>query len=125
MTIFGVPLQYQFAGTSRSQRRTAFIPLRTSVGGRPVINQTVEYKSNAQSAIISGFQLSAILGQASPANAAAPPNSHRRPVYRFPAGSFFGGFPTPAPYTGSIARAGPASETLHDLSRWCGVEGGR
>ena len=52
--------------------------------------------------------------QASPANAAAPPNSHRRPVYRFPAGSFFGGFPTPAPYTGSIARAGPASETLHD-----------
>ena len=85
---------------------------------RPLLDQTVECKSNAQSAIITGFQLSAILEKASPAKAAAPPNSHRRPsVYRFPAGSFFGGFPTPAPDTGSIARAGPASETLHESGR--------
>src|SRR5262249_24985911 len=77
-------------------------------------NQTVEYKSNAQSVIISGFQLSAILRKTSPAKAADPPNPHRQPTaHRLPAGSFFGGFPTPAPYTGSIARAGPASETLH------------
>src|SRR5437016_5314580 len=41
-----------------------------------------------------------------------PPSINR---HRLPAGSFFGGFRTPAhrPYTGSIARARPASETLH------------
>src|SRR5262249_24840456 len=82
---------------------------------RSVLNQTVEYKSNAQSVIISGFQLSAILRKTSPAKAADPPNPHRQPTaHRLPAGSFFGGFPTPAHYTGSIARAGPASETLHE-----------
>ena len=48
----------------------------------------------------------------------APSNPHRRPsAHRFPVRSFFGGFPTPAPYTASIARAGPASETLHDSGR--------
>ena len=40
-------------------------------------------------------------------------NPHSRPTARrSPAGSFIGGFRTPAPYTGPIARAGPASETL-------------
>ena len=80
----------------------------------PVLNQVVEYDSNGQSAIISGFQLSAIFGKPSPAKAAAPSNPHRRPnAHRVPARSFFGGFPKPAPYTGSIARVGPASETIH------------
>ena len=37
----------------------------------------------------------------------------RRPsAHRFPAGSFFGAFRTPAPYPASIAHARPASETL-------------
>src|SRR6266478_8348674 len=80
----------------------------------PVLNQAVEYGSSGQSAIISGFQRSAIFGKPSPAKAAAPSNPHRRPsAHRFPARSFFGGFPAPAPYAGSTARAGPASETLH------------
>src|SRR6266478_7970929 len=80
---------------------------------RPVLNQAIEYGSSGQSAIISGFQLSAIFGKPSPAKAAAPSNPHRRPTaHCFPARSFFGGFPTPAPYTGSVARAGPASETF-------------
>jgi hypothetical protein len=38
----------------------------------PVLNQAVEHGSSAQSAIISGFQLSAIFATASPAKAAAP-----------------------------------------------------
>src|SRR5262249_55574081 len=42
-----------------------------------------------------------------PGQISTEPSAHRSP-----ARSFFGGFPTPAPYTGSIARAGPASETL-------------
>jgi hypothetical protein len=51
----------------------------------------------------------------SPADTATPTNPHRRPsAHRLPAGSFFGGFRTPArrPYTGSTARARPPSETL-------------
>jgi hypothetical protein len=68
---------------------------------RPVLNQTVEYGSNAQSAIIGGFQLSAIFGKPAPAKAAAPPNLHRRPsAHCFPARSFFGGFRTPASIPG-------------------------
>src|SRR5712671_2528999 len=63
--------------------------------------------------IIGGFQLSAILRKPSPGNAAAEPNPHRRPTaHRLPAGSFFGGFRTPAPHSASTAHARPASETL-------------
>src|SRR6516225_3800077 len=43
----------------------------------PVLNQAVEYGSSSQSAIISGFQLSAIFGKPSPAKAAASSNPHR------------------------------------------------
>jgi hypothetical protein len=46
----------------------------------------------------------------------------RIPANRFPAGSFFGGFRTPALYR-SIARAGPASETLHEAPRCVAREG--
>jgi hypothetical protein len=38
----------------------------------PILNQVVEYGSSNQSAIISGFQLSAIFGKPFPAKAAAP-----------------------------------------------------
>src|SRR5262245_59776731 len=49
----------------------------------------------------------------SPGNAAAEPNPHSRPIaHQLPAGSFFGGFRTPAP-SASTAHTRPASETLH------------
>src|SRR5215472_6715161 len=80
----------------------------------PALYQPVNYRSRGQSALISGFPLSAILGKPFPAKAADTPNPHRRPnAHRFPAGSFFGGFRTPALYPGSTARDAPASETLH------------
>src|SRR5215472_9971682 len=42
---------------------------------------------------------SAVLPKPSPTKASAAPNPHRRPnAHRFPAGSFFGGFRTPALY---------------------------
>ena len=120
MTFLPVSWQHPFAETSRpgvesisSQRR------QTSAGHhRPVVNPAVEYGSSGQSLIISGFQPLAILRKPSPAKPPAAPNPHRRPnAHRFPAGSFFGGFRTPAPLPGSTARAGPASETLHETSR--------
>src|SRR5215813_7891930 len=50
----------------------------------------------------------------SPGNAVDEPNPHSRPTaHQLPAGSFFGGFRTPAP-SGSTAHTRPASETLHD-----------
>ena len=45
---------------------------------RPVLHHAVEYGSSGQSAIISGYQLAAILETISPAKAAALPNPHRR-----------------------------------------------
>ena len=43
------------------------------------------------------FSPQQFLAKPSPSNAAAEPNPHRRPTaYRLPAGSFFGGFRTPA-----------------------------
>jgi len=86
-----------------------------------VLNHTVERGSSGQSAIISGFHLSPILGRPSLAKAAATQNPHRPTAHRYPAGSFFGGFPTPAPITRSIARAGPASETLHETGHWARI----
>ena len=82
---------------------------------RPGLNQRAECGSTAHSAIISTFQLSPILPKPALAKPAPTLNPHSRPApRRSPAGSFFGGFRTPAPFTGSIARAGPASETLLD-----------
>ena len=86
---------------------------------RSGLKQVAECGSSAQSAITSSFQLTAIFGKLSPRKAAAASNPHSRPTaHRSPAGSFIGGFRTPAPYTGPIARAGPASETLPDSSRF-------
>ena len=84
-------------------------------------------------------QASASLGatKPSPATAVATPNPHSwSSAHCFPAHSCFEGLPTPARYTGSIARAGPASsdswptcdrggmsahraEQLHRLRRPC------
>ena len=111
MTILARSWQHSFAGTSRSRRRTHPIPsqrLQAPAGHhRPVLDQAVEYGTSGQSAIISGFQLSAILGKPSLAKAAATPNPHRRPSsHCFPAGSFFGGFRTPALYRVDRSRRG-------------------
>ena len=66
---------------------------------RPGLNHAVKYATSGQSAVISGSQLLAILAKPSPAKAAAIPNPHKRAsTRRFPAGSFFGGFRTPALY---------------------------
>src|SRR5215475_11826123 len=54
----------------------------------PALNRPVEYASSGQSAIITGFQPSAILKQTIPGNAAAEPNPHSRPTaHQLPAGS--------------------------------------
>jgi hypothetical protein len=59
--------------------------------------QTLLGHSSGQSAIISSFQRSAILRKPLPAKPAPTPNPHRQPsTHRFPAGSFFAGFRTPA-----------------------------
>ena len=60
MTIFGVPLQYQFAGTSRSQRRTGFIPLRTSVGRRSPISPQPDCRVQKQRPIRNHQRLSTL-----------------------------------------------------------------
>src|SRR5207244_13236272 len=71
-----------------------------------ILSQAVKCGST-RSTILSACRNPAILGRPPPAKAAATPNPHRRPTARrFPAGSFIGGFPTPAPCTRSIARAG-------------------
>jgi len=73
--------QHQFARTSRSRHRVRFIPMPASAGGSdhgPVLNQAIEHRSNAQSAIISAFQLSAIFAKPSTATAAPAPNPHSR-----------------------------------------------
>ena len=62
MTIPILSWQNPFAGTSRSRRRARFIPglcKRRQEAHEPVLHQAVEYGSSGQSAIISGFQLSA------------------------------------------------------------------
>src|SRR5258708_2513778 len=84
----------------------------------PVPNQVIEHRSSAHSAVITGAPLSAILAKPSPAKAAPTPNPHSRlGAHRLPAGSFIGGFRTPAPLPGSIAHPWPASETLPETSR--------
>src|SRR5712671_4112074 len=47
----------------------------------PVLNQAIEYRSNAQSAIINAFQFSAIFAKPSTATAAPTPNPHSRQAF--------------------------------------------
>jgi hypothetical protein len=76
MTIFVVPLQHRFAATSRSRRRTRFIPAphpfhpsackrRQGITDQFSISSS-STPSSGPSAIVSGFQLSAIFGKPSP-----------------------------------------------------------
>src|SRR5262252_5022287 len=63
----------------------------------PVLDQAVGRVSTGQSTVVTGFQLSPIWPQSSHGKVTAAPNPHRRAgPHRSPAGSFFGGFPTPA-----------------------------
>ena len=116
MTFLLVSWQHPLAGTFRSRRRADFALLRTlSLRHRPTLTSAVARGSGGQFAIIGGFHILANSQSLSPADTATPTNPHRRPsAHRLPAGSFFGGFRTPArrPYTGSTARARPPSETL-------------
>ena len=83
----------------------------------PVPDQAIEHRSSGHPAVITGAQLSAIAAKPSTATTAQTSNPHSRPgAHRLPAGSFFGGFRTPA--LGSAARVNdpPASETLHESS---------
>jgi hypothetical protein len=84
----------------------------------PVPDQAIEHRSTDHPAVITGAQLSVISAKPSTATAAQTSNPHSRPgAQRLPAGSFFGGFRTPA--LGSAARFNdrPASETLHGSGR--------
>ena len=84
----------------------------------PVPDQAIEHRSTDHPAVITGAQLSPISAKPSTATAAQTSNPHSRPAaHRLPAGSFFGGFRTPA--LGSAARFNdrPASETLHGSCR--------
>jgi hypothetical protein len=81
----------------------------------PVPDQAIEHRSTDHPAVTTGAQLSVISAKPSTATAAQTSNPHSRPgAHRLPAGSFFGGFRTPA--LGSAARFNdrPASETLHE-----------
>jgi hypothetical protein len=114
MTILVVPLQHRFAGTSRSRRCAGFIPAPASAGTASQTSPQSGRRVRQQRPVRNHQPLSALSDLRKTIPHQNPPNPHRRPsAHRFPARSFFGGFPTPAPDAGSIARAGPASETLH------------
>ena len=67
-------------------------------GGRMIIVEVFGRGGSGQSAVISGFPLSAIFAKPSLTTADPAPNPHRPPsAHRLPAGAFIGGFPTPAP----------------------------
>jgi hypothetical protein len=127
MTLLLFSCQHPLAGTSRARRRTPFIPASTEPAGhhRPVPNQPIEYDASHQFAIICSFQLSAIFTKPSAGNADAATNPHRQSsVHRFPAGSFFRGFRTPALYRVDRSCLGrhPKPFRLADLRRvYCSV----
>ena len=107
---------HPFAGASRSRRRARFIPASASAGRASRTSSQSGRRVRQQRPVCNHQRLSALsdLRKIIPRKAAAPLNPDRRPTaHRFPAGSFFGGFRTPALYP--VDRSpGPASETLHD-----------
>ena len=107
---------HPFAGASRSRRRARFIPTPASAGRASRTSSQSGRRVRQQRPVCNHQRLSALsdLRKTIPRKAATPLNPHRRPTaHRFPAGSFFGGFRTPALYP--VDRSpGPASETLHD-----------
>src|SRR6516164_8586475 len=93
--------------------------LQAPTGHHPlVLNYAIGHSSSAQCATNSRLQLSAILRKPFPGQPAAASNPHRQPSsHRCPAGSFFGGFPTPASLPGSTLTPGrhPKPFTIADL----------
>jgi len=102
MTFLPVPWHHPFAGTSRSRRRVHFISAPSNVGRTSPTSRQSGRRVRQQRSVPHHQRLSAlaILRKPSPAKAPATPKPHRRPnhPHRFPAGSFFGGFRTPALY---------------------------
>ena len=92
--------------------------LQAPTGHHPLVfNYAIGHSSSAQCATNSCLQLSAILRKPSPGQPAAASNPHRQPSSRrCPAGSFFGGFPTPASLPGSTLTPGrhPKPFTIAD-----------
>src|SRR5205823_7289295 len=79
---------------------------------RLLLNHTVECSGGDQFSIMDGSPPATTPPSPPLAEAAARSNPHRRQTARQrPAGSFLGGFRTPA------LHHGPASETLHESSR--------
>jgi hypothetical protein len=111
--------QPPFAGSSHSRRRAGFIPGPSSAGRASRTGPQSRRRAQQQRPIGDQQRPSALSdpAKAIPRQSRGSVKSPRPPsAHRFPARSFFGGFPTPAPYTGSIAD-GPASETLTGSSR--------
>ena len=109
MTILVLSRRHPFAGTSRS--RAAPVSSQRlqppPEHHRPRLYQVAECVGRGQPAIIGASQLSPASPNSSPGKRAAPPNPHRRPSpHRFPAGSFFGGFRTPALLPGPLLAPG-------------------
>jgi hypothetical protein len=85
--------------SSRPRLGTRFILAAASANRASPTSPQSRRRARQQRSIRSHKRLSAlaILGKLSPRKAAATSNPHRRPgAHRFPAGSFFGGFRTPA-----------------------------
>ena len=88
----------------------------------PVLNQAAGHGSSGQSAVITGFPLPAIPTKSPPGKLAAAPNPHRRPTpHRFPAGSFFGGFRTPAILPGPPPAPGRHPKPFPKAGLWADV----
>ena len=92
--------------------------LQAPTGHHPlVLNYAIGHSSSAQCATNSRLQLSAILRKPFPGQPAAASNPHRQPSsHRCPAGSFFGGFPTPASLPGSTLTPGRHPKPFTNLA---------
>lgn len=89
----------------------------------PALDQAVAHVSSGQSAVKTGFAPSAIPIKPSPGKLAAAPNPHRRPsLHRFSAGSFFGGFRTPALLPGVPLAPGRHPKPFPIAGRWSSSE---
>ena len=102
--------QHPFAGTSRSRRRARFIPVPASAG---TTSRTSPQSGRRATAAPPSPQSSAALSAQRSAENHPPPKPLPRQIpidgqalTALPAGSFFGGFPTPALYPVDRSRPG-------------------
>lgn len=99
MTILVLSRWHPFAGTSRSRRRTRFTPSPANAVRASPTSPRSGRRARQQRSIRGQNRLCALgdPNETIPGKLAAAPNPHRRPsLHRFSAGSFFGGFRTPA-----------------------------